>query len=487
MWHFNFKQRLVLLAATATAIAGLVALTLAQAWSAAREAQESRRDVLRAAVESVFRIAAVYEAKATAGTFSQEEAQKQALAALREARFGGKDGTSEYFYVWTMDGLSVMHPIKPEWAGKQRAEAVKGPDGELIVVRMIDSLRRATDGRAFVDTHFPRPGGTEPVPKLQYVMWLKPWNWMIGSGLYMDDVQVLVQRQIATSLALGGLVIGLVGLVAWRINRTVMAQLGGDPEEARAAMARVAQGDLSVSLAHAPSGSLLHSLEGMVGALRRLVGGIRQSTDSITTASTEIAAGNVDLSQRTESTASNLQQAASALEQLTSQVRQSADSARQANQLAGSAVEVAARGGTVVSEVVSTMEEINQASKKIADIIGVIDGIAFQTNILALNAAVEAARAGEQGRGFAVVASEVRSLAQRSAQAAREIKGLIGSSVERVDSGTRLVGDAGRTMSEIVTSVQRVSDTSLPRSATRRQSSRRASAGSTLRWWNWTT
>jgi len=203
---------------------------------------------------------------------------------------------------------------------------------------------------------------------------------------------------------------------------------------------------------------LLLALQSMQGALRQIVSEVRQSTDSISTASVEIATGNQDLSSRTEQTASNLQQAASSMEQLTGTVKQSADSARQANQLAASAAGVAARGGDVVSKVVSTMEDINTSSKKIADIIGVIDGIAFQTNILALNAAVEAARAGEQGRGFAVVAGEVRNLAQRSAQAAKEIKALIGASVEKVNSGSKLVADAGKTMQEIVSSVQRVTD-----------------------------
>jgi methyl-accepting chemotaxis protein len=452
----NFRQRIAALAITA--IAGLVALTLAQAFASARDATQSRRDLLQASVESVYQIAAGYEAKAAAGTMTVEEAKKAALDAIREARFGGKEGKSEYFYVWAMEGVNVMHPIKPEWAGKQRAEAVKDGDGDLIVVNMINSLRSSPEGRAFVATKFPRPGGTESVPKVQYVMLLKSWNWMIGSGLYMDDVQSVVRNQIFATVLLGVVVMLVVGLVAWWISRTVMAQLGGDPEDARAAMARVALGDLSVSVAQAPFGSLMHSLDGMVASLRTMVGGIRQSTDSISTASSEIALGNMDLSQRTETTASNLQQASSALEQLTGKVNSTSDSAKQANQLAASAAEVAARGGVVVSEVVATMQDINNSSKKIADIIGVIDGIAFQTNILALNAAVEAARAGEQGRGFAVVASEVRSLAQRSADAAKEIKTLIGSSVERVDSGTRLVGAAGRTMDEIVVSVQRVSD-----------------------------
>ena len=200
------------------------------------------------------------------------------------------------------------------------------------------------------------------------------------------------------------------------------------------------------------------ALQTAVGRLNQAMTEVRGSVESIGTASSEIAVGNQDLSNRTEQTASSLQQTASSMEQLTGTVKQSADSARQANQLANSAAEVAARGGHVVAEVVSTMNEINASSKKIADIIGVIDGIAFQTNILALNAAVEAARAGEQGRGFAVVASEVRSLAGRSAAAAREIKSLIGASVDKVESGSRLVANAGDTMAEIVSSVQRVSD-----------------------------
>jgi methyl-accepting chemotaxis protein len=220
-----------------------------------------------------------------------------------------------------------------------------------------------------------------------------------------------------------------------------------------------ADGAICFRAAHRESTSAnTRKLTDLLQQVERAIVQVRASADSIGTASTEIAVGNQDLSTRTEQTASNLQSTASSLQQLTSTVNQSAESARTANQLAVSASEVARRGGTVVSEVVATMDQINTASKKIADIIGTIDGIAFQTNILALNAAVEAARAGEQGRGFAVVAGEVRSLAQRSAEAAREIKSLIGASVEKVESGSRLVQDAGSTMTEIVASVQRVSD-----------------------------
>ena len=229
---------------------------------------------------------------------------------------------------------------------------------------------------------------------------------------------------------------------------------------ARDVAGAIAAGDLTMKVQATGSdeaADLVRALAHMQGQLRDMVGQVRRSADSIHVASAEVATGNQDLSTRTEQTASNLQQAASSMEQLTGTVRQSADSARQANTLAANAAEVAERGGTVVSQVVSTMNDITVSSRKISDIIGVIDGIAFQTNILALNAAVEAARAGEQGRGFAVVASEVRSLAQRSAQAAKEIKSLIGASVEKVEGGSRLVADAGQTMSEIVASVQRVS------------------------------
>jgi methyl-accepting chemotaxis protein len=256
----------------------------------------------------------------------------------------------------------------------------------------------------------------------------------------------------------GGLgILLLLGGVMWFTYRSVHQPIA----DARALAARIADHDLSSQLhveGRDEPAELLRSLQHMQDSLRSLIGQVRASSENISTASVQIATGNQDLSARTEQTASNLQQAASSMEELSGTVKQSADSARQANQLAASAAEVAQRGGTVVSQVVSTMDEINASSKKIADIIGVIDGIAFQTNILALNAAVEAARAGEQGRGFAVVASEVRSLAQRSAEAAKEIKGLIGASVDKVETGSRLVTDAGSTMNEIVSSVQRVSD-----------------------------
>ena len=265
-------------------------------------------------------------------------------------------------------------------------------------------------------------------------------------------------RAISIAAIAGGLLFaGLFGLV---LVRSFGRQLGGEPGEAADLARSVAAGDLSgtVALRHGDSLSMMAQLKAMQASLAKVVSSVRQNSESVATASAQIAQGNLDLSQRTEEQAAALEQTAASMEQLSSAVRQNADNARQANQLALSASSVAVKGGEVVGQVVATMKSINDSSKKIADIIGVIDGIAFQTNILALNAAVEAARAGEQGRGFAVVASEVRNLAGRSAEAAREIKSLIGASVQRVEQGTALVDRAGVTMAEVVGSIRRVTD-----------------------------
>ncbi|MEN9462076.1 MAG: hypothetical protein RLZZ355_6 [Pseudomonadota bacterium] len=257
----------------------------------------------------------------------------------------------------------------------------------------------------------------------------------------------------AIALLTGGIVVWL----AWKMQTKIVSEL----TRAASVANQVAEGNLTVNATTDRAdevGDVMRALGTMTHQLNQSLTTVHESSESIRLASSEIATGNQDLSVRTEQTASNLQKASSSTEQLTGTVRQSADSAQQAYQLATSASSIAVRGGVVVGQVVSTMEEINTSARKISDIIGVIDGIAFQTNILALNAAVEAARAGEQGRGFAVVASEVRSLAGRSAEAAKEIKSLINASVDKVDSGSRLVAQAGETMTEIVASVQRVSD-----------------------------
>ena len=288
----------------------------------------------------------------------------------------------------------------------------------------------------------------------------------------LDDLRTAMATQLAASqsdtgslakasqvlLGVGTLIaVALGARLAFTVTRSIVRPV----QQGKQAAESIADGDLTHPIAttnNDETGQLLQALATMQSRLATIVGNVRRSAEGVATASAEIASGNNDLSARTEQQASALEETAASMEELGSTVRQNADNARQANQLAMSASTVAIQGGQVVAEVVDTMKGINESSKKIADIISVIDSIAFQTNILALNAAVEAARAGEQGRGFAVVASEVRNLAQRSAEAAKEIKGLIGTSVERVERGSALVDRAGATMSEVVASIRRVTD-----------------------------
>jgi methyl-accepting chemotaxis protein len=278
-----------------------------------------------------------------------------------------------------------------------------------------------------------------------------------GAAETVEDYATGAQR-LVTVLAVVAFILSVV--IAGLIKRLLLKQLGGEPVYAAEIASRIAKGDLAVNVHLAPEDkdSLLFAIKGMRDSLSGIVSEVRHGTESITHASNEIATGNADLSQRTEQQAQSLERVATAMEELTSTVKQNASNAQQANQLSQSASDVSEQGGVVMRQVTDTMESINESSKKIVDIISVIDGIAFQTNILALNAAVEAARAGEQGRGFAVVASEVRVLAQRAAQAAKEIKILIDDSVVKVGSGSDLVQKAGVTMHEVMDSVRRVTE-----------------------------
>jgi methyl-accepting chemotaxis protein len=343
-------------------------------------------------------------------------------------------------------------------------------DGDNALLRQMQERLKAYAAAAEPVTHQLESGGYETATIANRMLGraheqhkaLMDLLGQVEQALGAEVAALGVESQAANrqTLMVFGVALALAALIVVPTTLANMRSICAPVEQARVLADHIAEGDLTHRVSAQGKdelADLLRSLGRMQDSLSRIVGEVRNSTDSIGTASAEIASGNQDLSARTEQTASNLQETAASMEQLSGTVRHSAEAARQASAMAVANAEVAARGGAVVGQVVTTMQEIQHSSQKIGDIIGVIDGIAFQTNILALNAAVEAARAGEQGRGFAVVASEVRSLAQRSAEAAKEIKGLIGASVDKVQTGTQLVAEAGSTIGEIVDNAQKIS------------------------------
>ncbi|MBN6101644.1 cache domain-containing protein [Xanthomonas sp. CFBP 8703] len=609
---------------------GIVLLAILAARMQYVDIRNTREQALKSQIELAIGVVQAYAANVEGGQMPLDEAQRTALATLESMR--ARDGV-DYFYVHDMRPTMLMHPTRHDLVGKDIGNVLSA-DGKPIFRQFAAA---AAAGGGYVDYLWPKPGNDKPVEKVSYNAPFKPWNWVIGTGVYMDDVQAQALLFTGVMTVAGGVLVLITFGINWLIGSSVLVPVSRTLQAIRA----VSRGDLSVRIDNPgrdetgqmlrATGEMIQMLErfssetakmavlhadkdmshrmpqdfpGVYGELsksintmmfehldaivdaiavlneyangdlhrdaRRLpgsravlhesmdaakasllainteikrlaaaaaagdfsargdathfqhdfrlmvqdlnammevsdhnlgqlstllqaiaagdlsvrmqgefhgvfatmrddanataaqladiVGRIQTAALSINTATTEIAAGNDDLSRRTEQQAASLEETAASMEELTSTVKQNAEHARQANQLAVGAAAVASQGGDVVGQVVSTMSGIETSSKKIADIISVIDGIAFQTNILALNAAVEAARAGEQGRGFAVVASEVRTLAQRSAGAAKEIKGLIDDSVTRVAEGSALVDRAGQTMAEIVSSVQRVTD-----------------------------
>jgi methyl-accepting chemotaxis protein len=434
----------------AIAVIGVCMLSSMLLIAERNQIMQSRQGDVQHAVEVAHGILQHYRAMAAKGKLPEAEAKQQAIEAIKALRFNGDD----YFWINDMAPRMVMHPLKPELDGKDLAEN-KDPTGKRLFVEAVNVVKAKDAG--FISYRWPKPGSDKAVDKLSYVKGFAPWEWVIGAGVYVDEINSAIFGQLI-KLAAATLALAIVlMMVAAMIRRSIAEPL----RTAVSAAEQLAGGNLTVRLDTSRKdeiGELLVAMNGISQSLANVVWQVRNGTTTMATASNEIAKGNLDLSSRTEEQASSLEETAASMEELTSTVKQNADNARQANQLAQSASDVAVKGGQVVGQVVHTMEDINASAKKIVDIISVIDGIAFQTNILALNAAVEAARAGEQGRGFAVVASEVRSLAQRSAAAAKEIKTLISDSVEKVGAGTVLVEQAGSTIGEVVSSVKRVND-----------------------------
>ena len=450
MRTLSFSQKLWM--PSVLALLCVAGLSTFNAWLQRDLRVEERRADLTNLVDAAVGIVKEYDALARSGKLSVADAKSDALSRLKNFRYG-KDG---YVTVTDSSATVIMHPFMPESTGKN-LDAFQDVNG-VHVFREVAQIGKH-GGAGFVRYDFPRPGSTKEEPKLMRVVHVGAWDWNISTGVYVDDIDTAFHRSLLHALGIVAAVCAALAGVVLVINRGLLRELGGEPAYAAQIAARIAAGDLSVPVDTRPgdTGSMLHAMQMMQSMLARTVGTIRGGSDSIASATSQIAAGNLDLSARTEEQASSLEQTAASMEELTATVRQTSANAHQANDYAAAATLVAKKGGEVVAQVIRTMAQIDASAGKITEIISVIDGIAFQTNILALNAAVEAARAGDQGRGFAVVATEVRNLAQRSSQAAKQIKDLIGDSSGKVQAGTRLVREAGQTMGEIVDSIASVS------------------------------
>ncbi|MEM5426236.1 methyl-accepting chemotaxis protein [Paraburkholderia ferrariae] len=430
---------------------GTIMIIVFGAWQHRAMMISDRQEQLTLLIEEANSIVSHYHQLSQQRMVTEDDAKKQALEALSSIRYG----TDGYLTVINSQLVALMHPFKPELVGKNMA-SFTDKAGTHLFVDLANVASHAKGG--FVEYLWTKPGSEACVPKTGYALRFAAWDWILITGMYMDDVKKAfyneIIRWIGVTVALGTVSTVLMLLILRSIKRS----LGGELEVAVAATQRMARGDLatSVPVMHHNGESLLRALHMMQRGLIEAIWRVSHGAENINAGAVEIAAGNADLSQRTEEQAAALTQTASSMDEMTVNVKHNADNAALAADLATEAADIATRGSCVVEDVVRKMDDITDSSRQIGDIIGVIDGIAFQTNILALNAAVEAARAGEQGRGFAVVAAEVRSLAQRSATAAKEIKVLIGASTTSVEEGAVLVANAGSTMTEIVASVMRV-------------------------------
>jgi methyl-accepting chemotaxis protein len=448
-YQLTLNKRLTLLIAVLWT--GLLMIGCFGALHSRAQMLADRHEQLKQLVQEATSIAKHFYDLTLNGTISEDAAKKQALLVMSGLRFGS-DG---YVTVSNSSHHSVMHPIKPEMMNRDMSDFVDAAGNHMYV----DIVRAGNEpGGGFFSYVWARPGGNTPVAKTGYALHFEPWDWFVVTGVYMDDVQHAFYSDLLLWLLITVILGGAATLIMAIVLRSVRNNLGGDLEVALEHAQRMAAGNLAGATTGIGNDrhSLLRSLQELQSRLIEMIGHVRAGAENVNLGANEIAAGNTDLSQRTEEQAAALVQTASSMDHMTASVRTNADFALDAARLAQQAADIAARGSEVVGNVVRTMGEISSRSRQIADILSVIDGIAFQTNILALNAAVEAARAGEQGRGFAVVAAEVRTLAQRSATAAKEIKALIDASTTTVDEGASLVGSAGATMAEILQAVRNV-------------------------------
>jgi methyl-accepting chemotaxis protein len=415
-----------------------------------KKLMHEKNRALNNVTDIVFHLVKEYDQRAQKGEFTLEEAQKRAKERIRNLRYAGE----EYLFIINTEVGIVMHPIKPELEGKSGAET-KDPNGKMLFVEMVKVAKDKEEGT--VGYMWPKPGQTAPAPKLSFVRLYKPWGWVIGTGIYIDDVNKEINTIrigiIIALLACSALILLFSWLVARRISRPLF--------EAVDISNSLAEGDLTVAIdvrSSDETGQLMLAMQQMVQSLRDITGQSVEAAHQVSIAADQISEANQSFSQKITEQAAAVEETTASMEEMGASTRSSAENAREANNLARNSKSIAEAGTVVMGDTITAMNEINKSSSKIANISNVIEEIAFQTNLLALNAAVEAARAGEHGKGFAVVAAEIRSLAGRTTQSAKEITTLIEDSGEKTGRGVQLAQELDKKLNEIVSGIKKVTD-----------------------------
>ena len=480
----KFKLRSRLIIVVGAAFLGMLVIVIGSAHDARASLVESRKQLIRSGVQGIYNIVAFYQNEEVAGRLSTDEAQRLAKEAIRRARYGGEDGKTEYYYAWTLDGVGVAH-VKAEFEGKNMLDKIKDGQGRYTIKDIIAAL--VNQPEAFVEGGFTRPGGNVPLPKLLFVKKFEPWQWLVGTGVYMDDLNQVYWEQLMRLIGLSLIPTLLIGVLGIAISRSIFKEIGGEPALAAEVMRRVSEGDLTVrSPDDAKPGSLLHMLGTMVSSLRYLVGEITRDSARLVRSASQINRASHEVSEAAVLQTDAHSAMAAAVQELTVSSTHISDSAGDTERDSQSAVELSGQGFERVRLAAGAMQEISHTVQDASDrirelenrathissIANVIKDIAGQTNLLALNAAIEAARAGEQGRGFAVVADEVRKLAERTSTATTEIEqmiagiqsdtvkavGVMDAAIPEVAEGVRLASSASELLQAIEVGARRTLD-----------------------------